>query len=262
MSSIPEPPRFGLNMPNITAHGVVPVLIPRPIAYVVPEAMQMNASQAPSERGEGNPAAARKELPDSISFEGCGAAVSYHLGVYEAVCRLYGTQTLQIRKIKYVGTSSGAIAALVAALGLEAETWMRRLAHLWEPMGQCCFGLLQVDKYVELALDEILESFGKDAYMHLRDRLFVSVTKFFSRNTMISVWESNNHVKDVILASCFIPVAMLRPVRIGSFFVIDGGFSLNCPRLNPNTCLVSPTRFIDTKSSSSHPLIVLQDARR
>uniref|UniRef100_A0A7S4KW11 PNPLA domain-containing protein n=1 Tax=Guillardia theta TaxID=55529 RepID=A0A7S4KW11_GUITH len=244
MSFIPEPPRLGPNIANITAHGVIPVLIPpRPVAHALPEVMVMTTSSVTSTQSGGTQAArTRKELPESISFEGCGAAVSFHLGVYEAVCRLYGRDTLQHRRIRYVGTSSGAIAALVAALGLEAEPWMRRMAHLWEPMGQCCFGLLQVDKYVELALDEILESFGKNAYMHLRDRLFVSVTKFFSRNTMISMWESNNHVKDVILASCFIPVAMLRPVRIGSFFVIDGGFSLNCPRLNPKTCLVSPTR--------------------
>ena len=66
---------------------------------------------------------AAREMPTSISFEGCGAAISYHLAVYEAACRVYGRETLQAKKVKYVGTSSGSIAALIAALGLDAAFW-------------------------------------------------------------------------------------------------------------------------------------------
>jgi hypothetical protein len=62
-------------------------------------------------------------MPSSISFEGCGAAISYHLAAYEAACRVYGRETLQAKKVKYVGTSSGSIAALIAALGLDAALW-------------------------------------------------------------------------------------------------------------------------------------------
>ena len=68
-------------------------------------------------------APAAREMPTSISFEGCGAAISYHLAVYEAACRVYGRETLQAKKVKYVGTSSGSIAALIAALGLDAAFW-------------------------------------------------------------------------------------------------------------------------------------------
>jgi len=196
--------------------------------------------QLPAEVG----AAGRKarDMPTSISFEGCGAAISYHLAVYEAACRAYGRQRLQSKKVKFVGTSSGSIAALIAALGLDAQIWKERLLQLWVPMGVQCKGLLQVDYYVGLALDEILASFPGNAAEHLTGRLFVSMTHFPMKNVMVSDWKSNGHIKKCILASCFIPVAFLRPVPDGKCVAIDGGFSLNNPRLDASTCLVSPTR--------------------
>jgi len=44
-------------------------------------------------------------MPTSMSFEGCGAAISYHLAAYESACRVYGRQKL--KNVKFVGTSSG-----------------------------------------------------------------------------------------------------------------------------------------------------------
>lgn len=183
-----------------------------------------------------------RDMPTSISFEGCGAAISYHLAVYEAACQAYGRQQLQSAKIKFVGTSSGSIAALIAALGLDAQYWKERLLQLWVPMGEQCKGLLQVDYYVGLALDEILASFPGSASEHLTGRLYVSMTHFPMKNIMMSKWKSNGHIKKCVLASCFIPVAFLRPVPDGKCIAIDGGFSLNNPRLDSATCLVSPTR--------------------
>jgi hypothetical protein len=184
----------------------------------------------------------KREMPTSISFEGCGAAISYHLAVYEASCQVYGRDNIQSNKVRMVGTSSGSIAALIAALGLNAEFWRDRLLQIWAPMGKRCFGLLQIDYYVGLALDEILSSFGDKAYEHLCGRLYVSITHFPMKNVMMCEWQSNGHVKKCILASCFIPVAMLRPVQDGKCFAIDGGFSSNNPRLDHSTCLVSPSR--------------------
>ena len=46
-----------------------------------------------------------REMPTSMSFEGCGAAISYHLAAYESACRVYGRQKL--KNVKFVGTSSG-----------------------------------------------------------------------------------------------------------------------------------------------------------
>jgi hypothetical protein len=40
------------------------------------------------------------------------------------------------------------------------------------------------------------------------------MTHFPMKNVMRSEWKSNGHVKKCILASCFIPVAMLRPVQV------------------------------------------------
>jgi hypothetical protein len=184
----------------------------------------------------------KREMPTSISFEGCGAAISYHLAVYEGACQIYGRENIKSNKVRMVGTSSGSIAALIAALGLDAEFWRDRLLQIWDPMGKQCFGLLQVDYYVGLALDEILSSVGDKAYEHLCGRLYVSMTHFPMNNVMMSEWKSNGHVKKCILASCFIPVAMLRPVQDGKCFAIDGGFSSNKPRLDGSTCLVSPSR--------------------
>jgi hypothetical protein len=78
-----------------------------------------------------------REVPTSISFEGCGAAISYHLAAYEAACRVYGRQELQAKKVKFVGTSSGSIAALIAALGLDAAFWKGMPVFVSPERGWC-----------------------------------------------------------------------------------------------------------------------------
>ena len=192
-----------------------------------------------------------QSLPTSISFEGCGAAISYHLGVIESMYQTYGHEYLSRSSIKFLGTSSGSIAALVVALGLDVALWKDRMFTAWEPMGFFC----QADRYVGKILSEILIEAGADAYKRLENRLYISITKFFSRNVVVSKWNSNAHVKRTVLASCFIPVVMLRPVWFGSCFAVDGGFSNNCPRLEKSTVLVSPSR---NKSSEIKPEIKLR----
>ena len=82
------------------------------------------------------------------------------------------------------------------------------------------------------------------AYARLNGRLFVSVTQFVRTNVVISEWTSNLQVKKVVMASCMIPLAMLRPVwlREVGCLAIDGGFSHNHPRIDEETVLVSPAR--------------------
>jgi predicted acylesterase/phospholipase RssA len=186
-------------------------------------------------------------MPSCLSFEGCGAAISYHLGVIESMYQTYGVETLTNSKIKYIGTSSGSIAALLIALGLDVALWKDRMFVAWEPMGF----FLQADGYVGKILSEVLNEAGPDAYKRLDNRLYISITKFFSRNVMISKWESNAHVKRTVLASCFIPVVMLRPIWVGHCFAVDGGFSNNYPILKDldrkETVLVSPSRSGDSQ---------------
>jgi hypothetical protein len=178
-------------------------------------------------------------LPTSISFEGCGAAISYHLGVIESLYQTYGKDTLLNSNIKFMGTSSGSIAALVVALGMDVARWKDRMFTAWEPMGF----FFQADRYVGNILSEILLEAGDEAFHRLENRLFISITKFFSRNFVISKWDSNSDVKRTVLASCFIPVVMLRPIWVGHCFAVDGGFSNNYPRLEgKQTVLVSPSR--------------------
>ena len=235
-----------------------PIVMGFPQLPLVHSASSMTESfasrQLPAEQQSGCRVGSQKkrEMPTSISFEGCGAAISYHLAVYEGACQVYGRENIKSNKVRMVGTSSGSIAALIAALGLDAEFWRDRLLQIWEPMGKQCFGLLQVDYYVGLALDEILSSVGDKAYEHLCGRLCVSMTHFPMNNVMMSAWKSNGHVKKCILASCFIPVAMLRPVQDGKCFAIDGGFSSNKPRLDGSTCLVSPSRAPGAGGYSHH----------
>ena len=122
-------------------------------------------------------------------------------------------------------------------------------------------------------VDAVLDTAGPLAYKRLNGRLFVSVTQFVRTNVVVSTWTSNVQVKKVVMAvssanyiplmhyggdvhpstrtteirplqSCFIPLAMLRPVWLKEvgFLAIDGGFSHNHPRINENTVLVSPAR--------------------
>ena len=59
----------------------------------------------------------KRRPPTSISFEGCGAAISYHLGVYKALARTYGSAHLTSGALRVMGTSSGCLVALCCALG-------------------------------------------------------------------------------------------------------------------------------------------------
>ena len=71
---------------------------------------------------------------------------------------------------------------------------------------------------------------------------------------MFTAWESmgfffqaDRYARSV-LASCFIPVVMLRPIWVGHCFAVDGGFSNNYPRLEgKQTVLVSPSRSADSE---------------
>ena len=185
-----------------------------------------------------------RPMPTSISFEGCGAAISYHLGVIESLYQTYGQEALTKSNMKFMGTSSGSIAALVVALGLDVARWKDRMFTAWEPMGF----FFQADRYVGNIISEILHEAGGDAFNRLENRLFISITKFFSRNFVISKWDSNSDVKRSVLASCFIPVVMLRPIWVGHCFAVDGGFSNNYPRLEgKQTVLVSPSRSADSE---------------
>eukprot|EP00948_MAST-09A_sp_MAST-9A-sp1_P000539 g539.t1 len=180
----------------------------------------------------------KRESPRSISFEGCGSALSYHIGVYKALRKVYGIPYMK-NNMKYMGTSSGSLVALMAACGVCPE----RMKHLIiKFIGELrCGALCQADAIVDNIIDEIFLN-NPYAYLKLNKRLYVSVTKFFMHNYIVSEWKSNFHVRQVIGASCFIPLASKVPVIIGGFFTIDGGFSFNHPRIDEDTILVSPSR--------------------
>ncbi|KAJ1495176.1 hypothetical protein T484DRAFT_1926068, partial [Baffinella frigidus] len=211
----------------------------------IPSTLFFGAAPPPTGTGEGAGGGFSLDAGASFGFEGCGGAISYHLGVYEGMCRTFGGARLGAADTLFVGTSSGAIAALAAALGLDGRAWTRRLLELWGPMKENpCFGLLQVDRHVEWAIDEMLEEGGPDALQRIQSRLVVSITKFLKRNVLVrgSDWISKEYVKQVIMVSCFIPGVMFRPRVVGSCFAIDGGFSRNHPTLGAETVLISPAR--------------------
>jgi len=155
--------------------------------------------------------------------------------------RVYGKRRLS--GVKWIGTSSGAIAALISAMGLDACVWKDLVIERWGGIQGRCGGLLNADDSVGRLISDVLATDPR-AFVKLTGVLHVSVTKCLMRNVVINQWHSNEHVCRVVLASCFIPIVFLRPILQRRWFIIDGGFSHNHPTLDDNTVLVSPTRSI------------------
>lgn len=172
----------------------------------------------------------------SVSFAGCSWLLTYHLGVGKCF-----QERLDTSKIKFLGASSGSIAALLMAGGIDGEEAFRFAVELgrdakkrrWGPVGR-------MTHYLTTGLNRFVPA---DAHLTTRGRLKISVTELpFFRNRLypLNHPQSNDELIQYILASCYIPVYYEKPVFLGGRPCIDGGITDNCPILNADTIRVSP----------------------
>jgi hypothetical protein len=175
--------------------------------------------------------------PQSFSFSGCAWLVAYHFGVGRVLQRRTDTS-----RHVYLGTSSGAIAAAVLAVGVDCDDAFGRLislAHAASTRRLGPAGLMS--RFVRTSLEDLIPEQGHQA---LFGRLHVSVTELPRvRNRILprAPFASREELICVILASCYIPLYYERPVLLGGRPYVDGGLTDNQPVLGASTITVSPT---------------------
>ena len=165
------------------------------------------------------------KIPSSFAMSGCGWLIPFHLGVIQAFrdAGYINNQTL------FAGTSGGAIGALVGCLDIPTEDALNELISL--SVNESF--KLNIDVGLKAVLKRIVQlrsSYISDLESHenlscsqscnscsyqslltvCNERLHVTVTKLWPKPTfvpiVISNFDSEDHLLDVIAASCFIPL--------------------------------------------------------
>jgi len=177
----------------------------------------------------------------SISFAGCAWLFPYHLGVIDALKAHPGYQ-----QVIFLGASSGALAALVAALGIEPRAILEEVERFAKDAEGRIFGPAgRMSRYVR---DGLTRHLPEDACQLAKDRLWISVTEWPSLRPKLIAAKSCQNSDDLLtllLGSCYIPLYYEKAVSWRDTWLLDGGFKNNQPSLNPFTIKVSP--LIDPK---------------
>ncbi|SMF52005.1 patatin-like phospholipase family protein [Pseudobacteriovorax antillogorgiicola] len=177
----------------------------------------------------------------SISFAGCAWLFPFHLGV---LAELKNADLCP--NTRFLGASSGALAAAMACLNLCPEEAMEIVIRFAKESTKRRFGACHsMTQFVRSGLEEMLPL---DAWQQIEHRLFISATELPSlKNQMISSHDidSNQDLIQAILSSCYIPIYYEVPAFFQGRLYIDGGISDNQPTIDRETILVRPTRGSD-----------------
>ncbi|CAB4064514.1 PNPLA2 [Lepeophtheirus salmonis] len=159
----------------------------------------------------------RREL-QNLSFAGCGFLGIYHVGV-SAAMRQYAPDLI-FNKI------SGASAGAMAAVCLIAGTPLREMAN--KILSACAICRSHVGGAFNPAfnISTIIED---------------SLTQILPENVHELQFCFKKELIEAVVASSFIPIfSGIMPYRYRGIRVIDGGFSVNAPKLDDGTITVSP----------------------
>ncbi|XP_040567487.1 uncharacterized protein [Lepeophtheirus salmonis] len=180
----------------------------------------------------------RREL-QNLSFAGCGFLGIYHVGV-SAAMRQYAPDLI-FNKI------SGASAGAMAAVCLIAGTPLREMANkilsacaiCRSHVGGAFNPAFNISTIIEDSLTQILP---ENVHELVNGKLHISVTRVYDgTNVIISNFVSKKELIEAVVASSFIPIfSGIMPYRYRGIRVIDGGFSVNAPKLDDGTITVSP----------------------
>jgi len=156
-----------------------------------------------------------------ISFEGVAWGCGFYIGVYKALIDRYGYE--KIKKLKFAGTSSGALTACVCCLGIKWEIlydYYKTLSDVCEKYGP--FGKVSI--YYHFIIKYLFDS-SPTIYQTLNNRLFIGVTRFFNKNETINYWNSNQEVIDTLNGSMNIPIYCTYIPNVADINIIDGAIS-------------------------------------
>ncbi len=155
----------------------------------------------------------------SLSFAGCAWLFPYHLGAIEAF-----RQESAFTNALYLGASSGSLAAVVAALGIDTQLIMDHTLRFAADSRERRLGPIgRMSRYVAQGLHEQLPD---DACQRAAGRVKISVThlpRFQHELVDIGVCQSREELISLLLGSCYIPVYYEKPVFWSGRWLIDGG---------------------------------------
>ncbi len=196
----------------------------------------------------------------SLSFAGCAWLFPYHLGVIEAWKEGQGpSQSL------FLGASSGALAATIAALGLDPREMLEMALDLAYQSRRRAFGPVgQMTHYVRSSLGRHLP---EQAPQLLRGRLKISVTVLPQLKAELidaGTCRDKEELIQLLLGSCYIPLYYEKPVKWQGRWLLDGGVRNNQPCHSPWTIRVSPYRLAHIRPSRRPPArdVLLPEPRR
>ncbi len=172
----------------------------------------------------------------SVSFAGCAWLFPYHLGVIEAL-----RQEPAFDSALYLGASSGSLAAIIAALGMDTRAILEHTLQFAADAQERRLGPLgRMTRYVGLGLREHLPD---QAWLKAAGRAKISVTLLpHLKHELIDVGSCQDQadVIRLLLGSCYIPIYYEKPVIWGWRVMIDGGLRNNQPIWDASTIRVSP----------------------
>ena len=172
----------------------------------------------------------------SFFFGGCSWGCAFHIGAYKGMVKKYGYKYLQ--KCKIGGNSAGALIGVAVALGIswqELEVIYLEIADKAERLGM----VGKLSTYHDEALDQIITE--EDDYKKLNGRFFVGITTFFKKFHIVSNWESNEELREILHASFHIPFYCTHARDLKKYGkAIDGGFGQGFYKIEPDTIIINP----------------------
>ena len=194
------------------------------------------------------PSLPEDERTETIAFAGCANLCCYTLGAAYAVqCAPNYSELRQQGKLRVAGGSSGALVGAFFAMDLDCSICVQIMrtrfrAHRQRLGG--CIGIFsrEVREILRSAMRTANAGRTDDPVSRLDGRLRVSVTRFnpAPQREVITSYPDEAALLDVVLASCFIPVAYESPVVLstpGLGFCVDGCAMDFLPMAS---CVVSP----------------------
>ena len=176
----------------------------------------------------------------SISFQGSGCVIVYHIGVAR-----YLQENFDLSNVTFLAASGGSIVAAMLALGLEMEVAFSencRLAIFSRQLPFGPFGRILDD--VAGAFDALLINWtDEDVKAKLANgKLVLSLTHAISGCPRLMI---NYNKKETLINSVWcsmnLPIFMCKFRRVENEWYVDGGITNNHPVANHNTIRVSPT---------------------
>ena len=191
------------------------------------------------------------EKPDSFFFVAGGWGVSFYIGVVKALYIKWGKK--YVSNCKIGGNSAGSVIALAVSLGYDFEY----IEELWITLlnkSKNDIFFKNVSAYQEELINSILKH--KDDYLKLNGKLFIGVTSYKNKYTIISEWKSNSDLKNSLFGSMYIPFYS-KKIRIDNNVVLDGAFSQNYHKIADKTLVISVSQYGDILSTPPIKLIEL-----